>query len=69
MKIYLILVELSGMPELNYMVRIHAMSGRDGKYDEKDINDYPLNTLWELTRDNRELRALWHKKFFHTPPT
>ena len=60
-------MELSAIPELNYQVRVYAMTGRDGKYDEKDINDYPLNTKWEYSRDNRALRKVWHKKFFITP--
>ena len=60
-------VELSAIPELNYQVRIHSMSGRDGKYDNKNINEYPQNTKWEASTDNRELRQFWHRKFFVTP--
>ena len=54
------------MPELNYQVRIHSMTGRDGQYDNKEINHYPENTKWESSTDLRELRKIWHRKFFVT---
>ena len=59
-------MELSALPELNYRIRIFSLTGRDGKYDDKDINDYPINTVWEYSNDNRVLRSVWQKKFFLT---
>ena len=65
--ITLFLVELALLPEINYHVRIFAMSGRNANVEHKDVNFYPANTRWITTKNAQVLRQHWHVRFFTNP--
>ena len=55
------------LPELNYHVRIFAMSGRNANVEDKDVNDYPSNTQWIISKNAQVLKQHWHARFFINP--